>query len=383
MAKRDYYEVLGVSKNATDQEIKSAYRKLAMKYHPDRCKDADAKDKFAECSEAYEVLSDKDKRANYDQFGFNGNQGGFDGNDINEFMRHFAKMHRGFNPFGFDEQEDRTPPDPNQPENGRDIQFRTTIDFKSMITGCTKEFDINLYDPCTECNGTGVEKDSKIEKCLHCNGTGMITRRVQQGFMTSITSSPCPHCHSQGYSMKVCKHCNGEKRTVSKKHISVKVPASVKSGQRLRVQGMGECGVCGGRNGDLYVVIEVEKSPLFEVVDNPHHFMDCSPSVKVKMPISAITAMLGGKVNVPTPYGYETVSIPKGMKNNWITSISGKGLHCQYKTKGNCIVEFEIEPLTNLTKEQLELLEKLQKLEVEENLSKSQDFKKLVQEFYK
>ena len=234
--KRDYYEVLGVSKNATDDELKKAYRKLAIKFHPDRCKDPDAKDKFQAISEAYEVLSDKSKRAQYDQFGFNGPSmgGGFHSSGFNPFdlfRAHFGGNpfeddDGGFSPFGFGGfgNRSRREPDFDSPENGSDLQMGMQLTFKEALFGCVKEIDLTLNEPCSECGGRGVEKGSTPEKCPHCNGTGQIVHTQRNGFMMSQTISPCPHCHGQGMSAKLCKKCHGQKRLDAKKHISVRIP---------------------------------------------------------------------------------------------------------------------------------------------------------------
>ena len=244
--KRDYYEVLGVNKNASDDEIKHAYRKLAVQYHPDRCKDADAKDKFQEISEAYSILSDKDKRAQYDQFGFDGPQmhgaggfpHGFDPFDL--FRAHFGggnsfdDDNEGFNPFGFGRmrRNRQNTPDYDSPEDGSDLQMKLDLTFKESLSGCIKDIDVTLNEQCPECGGRGIENGSTPEKCTHCNGTGQIVHTQRNGFMMSQTISPCPYCHGQGISAKPCKKCHGEKRIAAKKHMSVKVPAGIDAGQR-------------------------------------------------------------------------------------------------------------------------------------------------------
>ena len=390
--KRDYYEVLGVSKNATDQEIKSAYRKLAVRYHPDKqagksdAEKKEAEEKFKECSEAYEVLSDKSKRANYDQFGFD-SQSGFSsgGMDMGDFMRRHASMFRGFG-FGFGDDDDFSPfgfggmrqahreaPDPNRPEDGRNIQTRIEIDFKQAINGMTKEFDINLSEPCSECNGTGVEKGSSVEQCSHCHGQGMLVQQQRTPFGVSITQSICPFCHGSGYSMKRCKKCNGERRIPTKKHIKLKIPAGIDTGARLRLKGMGECGVCGGADGNLYADIVVRKSDLFE-----RHDMN----VVVHVPVSPVTATLGGKIEVPSPYGYVKATVPAGIKSGHQLVVKGKGIKSDAVT-GNLIAVLDIEGMTKLSDEQKELLEKLSKTMTDENVAGKAVFDSKVKEYYK
>ena len=386
-SKRDYYEVLGVSKNATDQDIKSAFRKLSRKWHPDMQagkSDADkkaAEEKFKEIAEAYEVLSDKDKRTNYDQFGFDGHhmQSGFNGFDMSDFMRRHAGMFSSmfdddFSPFGFGSgmHSQKKAPTVGQPEDGRNVQVNVKVTFKEMANGCTKEFDINLSDPCPECNGTGVEKDSNIEECPHCHGKGMVTERHQQGFMISMTTMPCPHCHGQGYSMKLCKRCNGEKRISAKKHISLKIPQGADDGLRLRLKGMGECGVCGGSNGNLYVNVLVESSSLFG-----RNKLD----VNANVPISPIVAALGGTVEVPSPYGYCKVKVPAGTKTGDTAAIHGKGLKSDNGV-GNLNVRFAVDTLSKLDKSQKNFLEELQKTLSDDNLEAVKRYKKEVSEYY-
>jgi len=387
--KRDYYEVLGLSKNASEADIKSSFRKLSRKWHPDMqagksdAQKKEAEEHFKEIAEAYEVLSDRDKRANYDQFGFASNTGSpFGGMDMGAFFRKHSSMFEdmfsdGFSPFGFSFNSNhgnhKEVPDPSTPENGRNVQINVKISFKEMTTGCTKDFDINLSDPCPDCNGTGVEKGSKVETCPHCHGQGMITERIQQGFMISMTTRLCPHCNGQGYKMKVCKKCNGQRRISVKKHISIKIPQGVENGQRLRLKDMGECGVCGGQNGNLYANVVVEDSKLFE---------RNGINITVKKPISPILATLGGSIEVPSPYGYCKTTVPKETKNSDRIVVYGKGLKTEVGT-GNLVVVFEIDTICNASVEQKKLLEELQKLVSNANLKQSTEYDKLVQEFYK
>ena len=359
--KRDYYEVLGISKNASDDEIKKAYRKLAVKYHPDRCKDADAKDKFQEISEAYATLSDKDKRAQYDQFGFdgpNGNSGFGSGfNPFDLFRSHFSGMNPfgddddfGFSPFGFGRSSHRQPkPDFNSPEDGSDVLASMNLTFKEALHGCVKDIKLDLNDPCPECHGTGIESGSKLEKCGHCNGTGKIVRTQRSGFMMSQTISPCPHCHGVGMTVSICKKCHGEKRISSEKHISVKIPAGICSGQKLRVKGRGQCGIKGGEDGNLYLNVIVAPSELFK-----RDGID----FKTIVPIDPITATFGGQIQIQTPWKKTTVTIKPGTSTGDVVAVDGQGVHMKDKD-GKLIVAFDVKPLANLTEEQKEMLAKL------------------------
>lgn len=385
--KRDYYEVLGVSKNATDDELKKAYRKLAIKFHPDRCKDPDAKDKFQEISEAYETLSDKSKRAQYDQFGFNGPSmgGGFSSSGFNPFD--LFRAHFGDNPFGNDDDDGFNPfgfgsfgrrsrskePDFDSPEDGSNLQMGMQLTFKEALFGCVKEIDLTLNEPCSDCSGRGIEKGSTPEKCPHCNGTGQIIHTQRNGFMMSQTISPCPHCHGQGMSAKLCKRCHGQKRLDAKKHISVRIPQGIDNGQRLRVRGKGECGLKGGQDGDMYINVAISPSRLY--VRN-------GLDLKTILPIDALTATFGGKVEIQTPWEKTTIDVPSKT-----TSGSTKTLHNQgvrtHTAKGNLIVEFKVMPFDNLDSKQQKMLEELRKHMSAKNTHGLDDYQSKVNDFLK
>lgn len=353
--KRDYYEVLGINKNATSDEIKKAFRKLAVKYHPDRCKDADAAEKFAEVSEAHEVLSYKDKRAQYDQFGFNGPSGfsdfssGF--NPFEAFTRHFGG--NPFSSFGFDfgggmPRQSQTY-DYDAPEDGNDIQLNMSVSFKESLHGVEREFDLTLSDECPECKGTGVEKGTKPVKCEHCNGTGQISHVERHGFMISQSISPCPHCHGVGTSFTKCKKCNGKKRIDAKKHFAVKIPQGIATGQRLRLKEKGVCGIKGGKNGDIFINVQVQKNELFD-----RNGVDLITSV----PLDPITATIGGEIDIQTPWKKTKIQIkPKTLNGSTIT-LNGEGIKSS-TGNGNLIVKFTINPLMNLSNDQKDLLNKL------------------------
>lgn len=360
--KRDYYDVLGVGKGASDDEIKKAYRKLARKYHPDVCTDKDANEKFAEVSEAYDVLSNKEKRERYDQFGFDGprmnggTSGGFDPFEM--FRKHFMfdddEVEGGFSgfPFGTFGGGRRKSHEPNfdQPEKGPDLQMNMTLTFKESLFGCVKEIDLPLGDQCPECEGRGIEKGSKPSACRHCNGTGQIVKTQRNGFMMSQMISPCPECGGTGISAKPCKKCNGQKRIPAKKHVSVKIPAGMDNGQRLRIRGKGECGLKGGADGDMYVNLNIQRSRLFARE---------GLNLRMKLPLDAITATLGGKIEVLTPYGKEIVEVDQGQLPRSIKIVKGCGVRTAAGQKGDLIVEFEIVPLGSLDQNQKNLLQQL------------------------
>lgn len=356
--KRDYYEVLGIKKDASADEIKAAYRKLARKYHPDVCKEPDAKEKFTEVSEAYETLSDKDKRAQYDQFGFNGPQmGGFSSGGFNPFD--MFKAHFGEHPFDSDfspfsgmfrhRSYHQHEPDFDSPENGADLQMNVHLTFKEALNGCIKDIDITLDKPCPECDGRGIEKGSTPEKCSYCDGTGQIVHTQRNGFMMSQTIVQCPHCNGQGMSAKTCTTCHGHRRVDMKKRISVKVPQGIDNGQRLRVHGKGECGLKGGKDGDMYININVSPCELF---------IRRGFDLKTTVPIDAITATLGGKVDVQTPWKKVSIDVPPRTTTGNTKTISGKDISLP---KGVFIVEFKVMPYECLDASQKKMLEDFKK----------------------
>lgn len=375
-AKRDYYEVLGVGKNATDDEIKKAFRKLAVKYHPDRCKDSDAADKFAEISEAHEVLSDKEKRAQYDQFGFNGPSGfagfgeGFD--PFEAFTRHFGgNPFGGFGGFGGHFGNNRPKPNYDAPENGDDVQLNISITFKESLFGCEREFDLNLNDECPECKGRGIEKGSTPSTCPQCKGTGQITKVERHGFMVSQSISPCYHCSGTGVIATPCKKCNGKKRIDAKKHFSVKVPAGIANGQRLRLKEKGICGLKGGKNGDIFVNVMVQRNELFERKGN---------DLYTKCPIDCITATIGGNVSVKTPYGIRNVRIEPSTLNGSTITLKNDGIKTS-NGNGNLIVELEVVPLKNLNTEQKDIIQKLKNTLQDNNVYNLDQYKSKVDRF--
>ena len=373
--RRDYYEVLGVGKNATDEELKKSYHKLSLKYHPDRqvgkseAEKKDAEAKFKEVAEAYSVLSDKDKRAQYDQFGFDGPNmgGGFSSSGFNPFdlfRAHFGRNpfeeeddDAGFSPFSFggfgSRRRHSREPDFDSPENGSDLQMSMQLTFKEALYGCVKDIDLTLSDPCPECSGRGVEKGSSPTKCSHCDGTGQVVHTQRNGFMMSQTISPCPHCHGQGVSAKLCKKCHGQKRVDAKKHVSVKVPAGIDSGQRLRVRGKGECGLKGGHDGDMYIGISVSPSSLFA---------RSGMNLKTVVPIDAITATLGGKIEVQTPWEKLMVDVPVKTTSGATKTLPGQGVRSK-DAKGSLVVEFKVMPFESLDSKQTKLLEELKNLQ--------------------
>ena len=364
--KKDYYETLGVSKNATDEEISKAYKKLAMKLHPDRQvgKSDEEKKKseeaFKEVNEAYAVLHDKDKRAQYDQFGFEGPQGfsgfgsGFNPFDI--FRQHFSHGmfddDDGFNPFGFHHQRQRQEPNYNAPESGADFQMQMSLKLSEALHGCVKDIDLTLDKECPDCHGKGIADGSTPTKCEACNGTGQVVHVQRNGFMMSQTISPCPHCHGEGIKVERCKTCHGEKRIPHKKTISVKIPQGMKSGSRVRVKGAGQCGIKGGKDGNMYIVVNVTDTGPFEVIDN---------NIAAKIPIDPVTASLGGKKRIKTPWSYVEIDVPRCAKSGSTVRVPKHGLRFADGRSGDFIAVLDVVPLTNLSEDQKKMMFDLQK----------------------
>lgn len=381
--KRDYYEVLGVSKNASNDELKRAFRKLSMLYHPDMqvgksdTEKKEAEDKFKEIAEAYEVLSNKDKRAQYDQFGFN-NTNGFGGqgpDDLAGFFRRHSRFGSdfagdfsdfGFNPFS---GRDNRKVDPNGPKDGQDIKISINIPFEESIYGGIREFDLTLQDPCDHCHGSGSD-DGKIENCQYCNGTGMITQR--RGLM--IMQSTCPHCHGTGSKIKTkCHICHGSGYVDKSHHIKMKIPMGINTGTTLRVASAGQHGINGGRDGDVYVDIYVKDSDIF-IRDGMNLIID--------EVISPITASIGGKHDTITPWGEVTLSIPPETKTGKILRIKGNGV--KYPNTNQCgdlLVRIIVGSLINLNNEQKKILEHLASSLKYDNIQDVREFNKMKKEY--
>ncbi len=387
--KRDYYEVLGVAKNATADEIKSAYRKLAMKYHPDRNPgDKAAEEKFKEAAEAYDVLHDAEKRQRYDQFGHAGlgqGAGGFGGfgaggmsmDDIfSMFGDVFGGRGGGGGFGGFEDlfgggrrQQRRV--DPNGPRAGDDMTFRLEIDFDEAIFGSERTIDITLPAQCPECQGTGAAKGSKRTTCKTCGGQGVVIGG--SGFFQ--VRQTCPTCHGEGSVLeKPCKKCHGSGHVSTPQHISLKIPAGVDTGSRLRLSGKGGGGLRGGPNGDLYVQLMVRESDLFvrEGVD-----------LGVDVPVSPFLAALGGEIEVPTPDGAAKLKIPAGTPNGKLFRLRGKGVpSLRGGSRGDLTARIVFEVPVNLDKKQREALEACAKLVQGGTFPEQQSFTHKANVFY-
>ncbi|MCQ2367591.1 MAG: molecular chaperone DnaJ [Kiritimatiellae bacterium] len=361
--KRDYYEVLGVERSATADQIKSAYRKLAMKYHPDRNPDnPEAKEKFSEISEAYEVLSNAEKRQRYDQFGHQGVNFGPGGFDFGRDFSHFQDVDLGdilgsifggggggsFGGFGdfFGGARRQRRVDPNAPKRGEDMTFRLDIDFDEAIFGSERDIELTLPSQCDECKGTGLAPGAQRVTCKTCGGSGVVIGG--SGFFQ--VRQTCPHCGGEGTKIdKPCRKCHGSGQVAKDQKIKLKIPAGVDTGSRLRLAGKGGGGVRGGENGDLYVILGVKESEIFE-----RDGLDLG----VDVPISPITAALGGSVSIPTPQGEATLKIPAGTANGKVFRLRGKGVtSLRGGVAGDLDARIVFEVPTNLDKKQIKILE--------------------------
>ncbi|KTD33892.1 molecular chaperone DnaJ [Legionella israelensis] len=350
MEHQDYYELLGVSRSADDSEIKKAYRKLAMKYHPDRNpNDKTAEDRFKEIQRAYDVLSDPQKRAAYDQFGHAGVDSSMGGG--------FGGGHGGFGGFG-DVFEDifenifsggRSGTRQSRGQRGADLQYNVQLTLEEAATGKEIEINIPRHGTCKTCNGSGAKKGTKPVECDTCNGIGQV--RIQQGFFS--IQQTCPSCHGEGkIIVDRCPDCHGQGRVRESKNLTVKIPAGVDNGDRVRLSGEGEAGVHGGGAGDLYIQVTVKPHPIFERQDNHLH---------CEVPISFATATLGGTIEVPTLQGRVSLKIPPETQTGKTFRLRGKGMaSVRGYTSGDLLCKVVVETPVNLSKEQKELLNKFQ-----------------------
>jgi molecular chaperone DnaJ len=348
--KRDYYEVLGVTKSASEDEIKKAYRKRAVKYHPDKNPgDKDAEEKFKEAAEAYGVLSDPDKRSRYDRFGHQGAQ--FGGFDPNQFVD-FADILGDF--FGFGDAFGGRGRRADRPARGADLRYDLTLSFTEAVFGVEKEVRIPRYVSCTTCNGSGAKPGTSPVTCSGCQGRGQI--RFSQGFFA--VARTCPQCGGAGKVIKdPCDTCSGASRVEQERKLSVKIPAGVDEGSRLRIAGEGEGGANGGPSGDLFVFISVEEHETFARKDYDIHS---------ELPLTITQASLGAELEIETVHGRETFRLPEGTQPGQRFRIRGKGVpYLDGNGRGDHYLHVAVRVPTSLTPEKRELLEQLAKLEGE------------------
>lgn len=343
--KRDYYEVLGVARNATKADVKKAYRALARKFHPDVNKEADAEARFKEINEAYQVLSDDDKRAIYDRFGHSGLSG--TGAGFTDFRDPFEIFEEIFGSFGMGGRRRRT-----EARKGSDLRYDMTLEFSEAIFGSEKEIEVPRQETCPHCSGSGAEPGTTAIRCPDCNGTGEVRR--QAGFFINIAT--CPRCQGEGQIItSPCTECRGRKRVVRTRKLSVKIPAGVDEGMQIRLAGEGESGINGGPPGNLYVVVHVRPHPYFRRLEDNLH---------LELAINVAQAALGDEVEVPTLDGKEKITVPAGTQTGDTIRLRGYGIPRLRRDgtstgRGDQIVTLQVRTPTNLTERQRELLTEL------------------------
>ena len=363
MNKRDYYEVLGVSKNASEDEIKMAFRKLAKKYHPDINKDPDAPEKFKEAQEAYSVLSDASKRQQYDQFGHAafqggaaGGAGGFDFSGF-DFSDIFGDLFGGSSFFGGGSRQS------SRARKGNDSILRVNLTFEEAVFGTKKVININTLDTCDECNGKGGSGETI---CNTCHGSGSVTAEQHTLFGSFMSKTTCTTGGGKGKTYKeTCKKCHGNGKIKVNKDLEVKIPAGVNTGNQLRLSGKGEAGINGGPNGDIYLEFLVKEHPLFVRDDN---------DIYLTLPLTITEAVLGCKKEIPTLYGNVKLTIPEGSETNDKHRLKGKGVEdVNTGRKGDMFVVLKVIVPSKLSREQKKLFEDLSKTDLESG----NEFKKL------
>ena len=350
MSNRDYYEILGVGRNAGDDEIKAAFRKLARQYHPDVNKEHDAEENFKEINEAYGVLSDADKRARYDRFGKDGLNGMGSGG-FHDYSADFGDIFEDIlSGFGFSTGGRRG--GRKVPRRGRDLQMQVNLTFEEAVFGVDKEIEFSREEPCSTCNGNGAEPGTSPVKCSTCNGQGEV-RQVRQTFLGQmVQTATCPACNGRGETISSpCKTCHGnglERKKIKKK---VQIPAGVDVGTQIRLNGEGAPGVFGGPNGSLFLVLDVKPHQFFKRRDN---------DILLNLDINVAQAVLGAEVEVPTIDGDEKLKIPAGTQPGKVFTLRNKGVpYLRRKDRGSQLVIVNVAIPAKLTKEQRELFEKL------------------------
>lgn len=342
--KRDYYEILGVSRDASEEEIKKAFRRLAFKYHPDHSREVGSEERFKEINEAYQVLSDSDRRATYDHYGHAGNGGtfarGFDGFD--------------FGGLGdiFDEFFGSTATVQRKPQRGADLRHKMTISFEEAVLGCEKEITLDRTEACVSCAGSGSEPGTKPSQCPSCGGSGEM-RRVQQSiFGRFVNIAPCRQCRGEGKVItEPCPECNGSGRKGYRRTISFEIPAGVEDGSAMHLSGEGDTGTRGGAPGDLYINLSVSKHNLFTRQGD---------DIYLDLPINFAQAALGAEVEVPTLYGSAKLKIPAGSQTGKPLRLKDKGVPClRDGKKGSQVVRLIVVTPESLTREQRRLFEEL------------------------
>ena len=378
--KRDYYEVLGVQKGASDDELKKAYRKLARKYHPDLNKDnPEAADKFKEVNEAYEVLSDKEKRAKYDQFGFagvdpsygggagaGGYGGGFDMGDLGDL---FGSFFGGG--FGGGRSSRR-----NAPQRGESIRQTVILSFEEAAFGCEKEITVERIESCDDCGGTGAAKGTTAETCKKCGGSGQVRVQQRTAFGMMQSTRPCDVCRGTGKTIKdPCPNCNGKGYVKINKTIEIAIPAGIDDGQSLSIAGQGNEGRNGGPAGNLMVLISVKPHAVFEREGS---------DIYCEVPITYWEAALGGEIDIPTLEGKEKYTVPEGTQTGTTFTLRGRGIKRVNSTlRGNLYITVKVEVPRGLNAKQKDLLKELAESYGDKVESKRQTFFKKFSDLFK
>ncbi len=340
----DYYNVLGLARNASKEDIKKAYKQLAKKYHPDINKESGAAEKFKEINEAYSVLSDERKRTNYDNYGTADEASTQEGySPFADFGIDLGDIFEGF--FGERRRSSGI--------RGNDLQLELEITLEEVATGAKKKVSVQRMEVCHACNGRGAVSEDGIRACGGCNGTGYSKRSIRTPFGYFSQTTPCRSCRSEGTVItNPCNECDAVGRVRKERQVEIEVPAGIMNGFKLRIPNAGDAGAKGGRNGDLYFVVYVKQHKYFERDEQ---------DIIIKVPISFATAALGGEMEVPTLFGNETLSIPAGTQTNTVFRLRGKGLPSMRGGTGNELVYAIIETPTKLTQKQKELLTEFDK----------------------
>ena len=383
--KRDYYEVLGVEKGATDDEIKKAYRKMAKKYHPDlNPDDKTAEAKFKEVGEAYEVLSDKQKRSRYDQFGhagvdpsYGGGQSGYERyqqyqhGDFGDFSDIFGDIFSGFGFGGSPKTRN-----PNGPIRGTDTQVRIQLTFMEAAKGCKKEIPVQRLERCSDCNGTGAKPGPSPETCPECGGSGQVRVQQRSPFGVIQTVKACSRCGGKGKIINdPCKSCNGMGRVRHNKKITVDIPAGIDNGQTFVVRGMGDDGTNGGPSGDLNVTVMVKEDPIFQ-----REGFD----VWVDIPVTYAQAVLGDEIIVPTIDGKVSYNIPEGTQPGTTFRLRNKGIqYVNNRGRGDQYVRVNVEVPTNLSGKQKDMLRDFDSSTSDKNYAKRKSFFDKIKDAFK
>lgn len=367
--KRDYYEVLGVGRQATPEEIKRAYRRAALKYHPDRNKEPGAEERFKEAAEAYEVLSDTEKRQRYDRYGHAGlngvNMHDFSGMGVEDIFSIFGDLFGGAFGGGFAR---------SAPDRGVDIQTVIEVDLRDVLTGVEKTLRFERADFCPRCEGEGSEPGTRRRNCSTCGGYGQVERQTSMGFFVTRSVVECPQCQGRGsFAEAPCRECSGTGRGTRERLLEVKIPAGVHDGQSIRIRGEGEPGRLGTQRGDLRCVVRVR----------PHEFFQRDGDHLVCMlPISFTQAALGAQIDVPTLTGVTPLRIPPGTQHGAVFQLTGKGLpNLRSGRRGNQVVQVLVEIPRKLSREQEELLRRFAATEDTSVLPESKGFFERVKEY--